>query len=186
MDPIISGTRERMQRAYEILRHDFATIRTGKANPSLIENIVINAYGGTQRLKVMELATIHAQDPQTLVITPFDQSVMSEIERGIFDSGVGLNPIVDRNILRITLPPLTEERRREFVKLISQKAENGKIMVRQVRHESMDEVKKMGTSGKVSEDEVKRLEKEIQRLTDEFIEKIDTLCDEKEEELMKV
>lgn len=186
MDPILSSTRRRMQEAFDLLRQDFQTVRTGKASPTLIENIEIAAYGGTQKLRVLELATIHVQDAHTLVIQPFDQSVIGEIEKGIAAANIGLNPVVDESILRISLPPLTEERRHEFVKMISQKAENGKIMVRQVRHDGMNDVKKRGEHGDLSEDEVTRLEKEIQKLTDDFIEKIDQLRDEKEKELMKM
>lgn len=186
MEPILSAARKRMQEAYEMLRADFATVRTGKANSSLVENIVISAYGGSTRLKVMELATIHVQDPQTLIITPFDQSIIGEIEKGIADVGAGLNPVVDGTLIRISLPPLTQERRQEFVKLINQKAEQGRVMIRQARHEAMETVKKKSEGVGISEDEVIRIEKEIQKLTDEFIEKIDTLRSEKEEELMRI
>lgn len=185
MDQIVSTARTNMQKAFDLLRQDFATIRTGKANAALVENIVINAYGGGAHLKILELATIHVPDHQTLVITPFDQTVIHEIEKGIADSGVGLNPIVDSNLIRISLPPLTEERRKEFVKLIHQKAENGKVMIRQMRHDAMEEIKKKNAKT-VSEDEVERLEKEVQKATDEFMEKIDTLREEKEKELMSL
>lgn len=173
-----------MQKALDVLREDFATVRTGKASPTLVENIVINAYGGTQPLKVLELATIHVQDNSTLVISPFDKSIIAEIEKGISNANVGLNPIVDGEILRINLPPLTEERRSELVKLIKQKAEQGKVMLRQIRHEGMEDVKKRAAEAGHSEDEVTRVEKEIQKVTDDFSEKIDTLMDEKEKELM--
>lgn len=186
MDPQIKIVHDKMQRAFEVLHQDFATVRTGKASPALIENITISAYGGTTPLKVLELATIHVSDPQTLVITPFDNSIISEIERGIANADVGLNPIVDGNILRINLPPLTEERRLEFTKVIAQKAENGKVMIRQIRHEAMETVKKNAEASGLSEDSVTRLEKEVQKTTDDYIEKIDTLRSEKEKELMKL
>lgn len=173
-----------MQKAYDVLLADFATVRTGKATPSLVEHIIINAYGATQKLKVMELATIHAQDSHTLVLTPFDQSIIEEISRGIQEANVGLNPAVNENIIRIALPPLTEERRQEFVKLINQKAEQGRIMIRQVRHEAMEEAKKQSKT--ISEDEVIRHEKEIQKVTDEFVGRVDSLLEQKEEELMKI
>lgn len=185
MDQIVSVSRTNMQKAFDLLRQDFATIRTGKANAALVENIVINAYGGGAHLKVLELATIHVPDHQTLVLTPFDQAVIHEIEKGIADAKVGLNPIIDGNLIRINLPPLTEERRKEFVKLIHQKAENGKVMIRQMRHDAMEEIKKKSAKT-VSEDEVERLEKEVQKATDDFMEKIDTLREEKEKELMSL
>lgn len=182
---IQNSVKQKMQRALDSLRGDFATVRTGKASPSLVENIVIKAYGGTQPLRVMELATIHVQDVHTLVITPFDHSVLGEIERGISDAQVGLNPIIDGNYIRINLPPLSEERRREFVKLINQKAEAGKVMIRQARHDGMEQAKKL-EKAELSEDEVIRVEKDIQKLTDDFIRQIDELSAQKEAELMKV
>jgi ribosome recycling factor len=184
MDQVIAMTRAHMQKAFELLQQDFATVRTGKASSSLIENIMISAYGGSTRLRVLELATITVSDPQTLLVTPFDQSTLQDLEKGIGDANVGLNPIVSGNSLRINLPPLTEERRREFVKLISQKAEQGKVMIRQSRHEAMDAIKKHTDS--VSEDEVTRLEKDVQKVTDEYMDKIEQLKADKEKELMSL
>lgn len=184
MENIVSETREKMQRALEALHHEFATVRTGKASPALVENIVISAYGGTQPLKVLELATIHAQDNSTLVIAPFDRSIIAEIEKGIASANVGLNPIVDGDILRINLPPLTEERRGELIKLIKQKSEQGKVSVRQIRHEGIEDAKRFSKDNGLSEDEVERVEKEIQKLTDDFMKKIDEMLEEKEKELM--
>lgn len=184
MDQIISDVRGKMQKAVDVLREDFATVRTGKASPSLVENIVIPAYGGTQPLKVLELATIHVQDNNTIVIAPFDRSIIAEIEKGISSANVGLNPIVDGEILRINLPPLTEERRLELTKLIKQKTEGAKVTLRQVRHEGMEDAKKMAEKEGHSEDEVTRIEKEVQKLTDDFTEKMDAVQAEKEKELM--
>jgi len=115
---IQAQTKQRMERALQVLKDDFGTVKTGKANPQLVENIVIKAYGGSAMLKVNELATIHVQDTSTVVITPFDHSVIGDIERGISDSQMGLGMAVDGSIIRITVPPLTQERREEFVKLI--------------------------------------------------------------------
>src|SRR3989344_1494660 len=180
MDNIVPIVRQKMQRAFEVLREDFATVRTGKASPALVENVIINAYGGASPLKVLELATIHIENNNTIVINPFDKSIIAEVEKGVANANVGLNPIVDQDILRINLPPLTEERRGELVKLIKQKAEQGKVMLRQARHEGMEDAKKRAEEQGHSEDEVTRIEKEVQKLTDEFSEKVDTLMDEKE------
>lgn len=185
MDVITPAVKAKMQKVLEMIHADFATVRTGKVSPALVENIVIKAYGGTQPLRVMEVATIHAVDTKTLVLTPFDHSIIGEIEHGISDAKVGLNPVVDGDIIRINLPPLSEERRLEFVKLIHQKAEQGKVMIRQVRHDGMEQAKKLENK-EISEDEVVRIEKEIQRLTDHNIEQVDILAKEKEVELMKV
>ncbi len=183
---IQSATKQRMERALQVLKDDFGTVKTGKANPQLVENIVIKAYGGSAMLKVNELATIHVQDASTVVITPFDHSVIGDIERGIFDSQMGLGISVDGSIIRITVPPLTQERREEFVKLVHKKAENGKIMIRQARAESNDEIGKMKKNNEITEDDEKRLEKEVQKLTDEYVEKIDEIEKMKEQELMTV
>ncbi len=185
MDIITPEVKQKMQKALDSVRMDFATVRTGKASPSLVENIVIKAYGGATPLRVMELATIHVQDAHTLILTPFDHSVIGEIEHGIQDAKIGINPIIDGNFLRINLPPLSEDRRREFVKMVKQKGEQGKVMIRQIRHDGMEDAKKLEKQ-EVSEDEIIRVEKEIQRLTDHFIKEIDDLAAQKEEELMKV
>lgn len=183
---IQAKTRSRMEKAYSVLKEDFGTVKTGKANPQLVENVVISAYGGSARLKVMELATIHVQDHETLLITPFDASVLRDIEKGISDSQMGLGIAVDGTNVRVSIPALTQERREEFVKLIHKKAENGKIMIRQARQESNEEVEKLKKDGEISEDDEKRMEKEIQKITDEYVEKIDQASKMKEQELMTV
>lgn len=183
MNPnLIADTRENMQKALEILKADIATIRTGKAAPSLVENIMVSVYNGTAKLRVMEVATVNAQDPQTLVLTPFDASIIEEIRKGIMESGAGLNPASDGQILRISIPPLSEERRQELIHLMNQKLENGRVMIRQIRHEALSDLKK----GELPEDENERLEKEVQRATDEFVAEIDSLGKKKEEELMQI
>jgi ribosome recycling factor len=183
MEDIITHVKRRMERAINSLREEFATVRTGKASPSLVENIVISAYGGTQPLRVLELATIHVQDNST-VISPFDKTQIAEIEKGIAGANVGLNPIVDGEILRINLPPLTEERRQEFVRLIKQKTETGKVHLRQIRHEGMEDAKRVAKEAGHSEDEVERIEKEVQRATDDFTKKMEEMEKENEKELM--
>lgn len=175
-----------MQRVIEVLKTDLSTVRAGKATPSLVENIVVAAYGGTQRLKVVELAQIHAVDTQTLVITPYDGSIIGEIHKAILEGNVGLTPVIDGTLIRISIPPLSEERRQQLVGLVNQKLEGGKIQVRQVRHEAMNEVKKQFNDKAISEDDLIRLEKEIQRVTDETIAEIDAMGKHKEQELMAI
>jgi ribosome recycling factor len=183
MNPnLIADTRDQMRKAVEILSSDIATIRTGKAAPSLVENITVSVYNGTAKLRVMEVATVNAHDPQTLVLTPFDASIIEEIRKGILESGAGLNPASDGQVLRISIPPLSEERRQELIHLMHQKLENGHVMIRQIRHEAMADLKK----GNLPEDENSRLEKEIQKATDEFVAQIDALGKKKEEELMQI
>ena len=187
MDPnLINEVRTKMLKAIDVLKGDLGTIRTGRATPALVENTIIHAYGGTQHLKVMEVATIATADHQTLVLTPFDQSIIGEIVKGIMESSVGLNPVIDGNIIRISIPPLSEERRGEFVKLMHQKLEGGKVMIRQIRHEVMADIRRKSLAHEIAEDEKSRLEKQIQEITDEMIAEIEVLGDQKEKELMQL
>jgi ribosome recycling factor len=175
-----------MQKVLEILKTDLSTVRAGKAAPSLVENIVISAYQGTQKLKIIELAQVNATDSQTLVITPYDASIIGEIHRGIMESNTGLTPIIDGQIIRISIPPLSEERRRQLVSLVNQKLEGGRIQIRQIRHEAMNDVKQQLADKQISQDDLVRMEKEIQKLTDDTILEIDALGKKKEEELLKL
>lgn len=186
MDTLISDTEAKMKRTLDVIQADFSTIRTGKANNALIEDIIISAYDGTAKLKVMELATIQIQDPKTIVITPFDKSVLGDIEKGITESQTGLSAAVNGDVIRVSIPPLTEERRTEFVRMVNQKAEQGRIMVRHVRQDAMTKIKRKKDENHISEDEVSRNEKEVQKLTDDFIKSIDEAKNSKEKELMKV
>lgn len=181
---VLAYTRAQLQKVLEVIRNDIATIRTGRATPALVENIVVKAYGGSAHMRVVELATIAATDTQTLVITPFDASIIQEIAKGIQETNVGLNPVVDGQVIRISLPPLSADRRQELIKAMKQKLENGKIMVRQVRHEKMDAIKKLHTDKTITEDEQGRLEKDVQKLVDETIETTESLGKKKEEELL--
>jgi ribosome recycling factor len=178
--------KQQMQKVVDIIKIDLATVRTGRASPSIVENIVINAYGGTQKLKVVELAQIATQDPQTIIITPYDQSIIGEIHKGLIEGNIGLTPVIDGQLIRISIPPLTEERRQQLVALVNQKLEGGKIQIRQVRHEAINEAKKQLNDKTISEDEMFHLEKEIQKLTDETIAELDSLGKKKEEELMVI
>jgi ribosome recycling factor len=186
IDTILSQTRDRMNKAVDATTQDVATVRTGRATPSLVENISVAAYGGTQRMKVMEMATITANDARTLTISPYDISTIHEIEKGIQEVNSGLTPVVDGEILRITIPPLTEERRKEFIKLIKTKIEAGKVMVRQVRQEAMHEVKREVDEKTMNEDQKKTAEKLIQEVTDKTILELEVLENRKQTELMQI
>lgn len=182
----MDALKKQIDRVLEVLREDLGTIRTGRAAPSLVENISINAYGGSARLKIMELATIGATDTSTLVITPFDHATLQEIEKGIRDENAGLSPVVDGQVIRISIPPLSTERREELIKSMKHKLENGRIMIRQARHEAMDQTKKQKEQNLISEDEVARSEKEIQKMIDETMVKIDEMGAQKESELLQI
>lgn len=176
----------KMQKAISVLSEDLATIRTGRASPALVENVVIPAYEGTQHLKVKEMATISTDGPRIIIIAPFDPSVIQDIERGIGSANLGFTGSVDGNIIRINIPPLTAERRDEYVKLAHTKLEGGRVMIRQIRHEAMQDVKKKFEAKEISEDDKKRLEKEVQTLTDEMITEIDVIREKKEAELSQI
>ncbi len=183
MDPLAQETKKRIEKILDVLKGDLGTIRTGRATPSLVENIIINAYAGTAKLKVMELATIGSTDAKTLIITPFDPSIINEIKNGIEAANAGFTPIVDGPLIRISIPPLSQERREELIKAMKHKLENGKVMVRQARHESMENIKKEFEG---REDDIKRLEKEVQKIIVETIETIDGYGTQKEQELMQI
>lgn len=182
IDSLLASTRDRMKKAIEVTKTDISSIRSGRATPALIENIVVAVYGGSQHLKVMEVGTINSTDAKTLVISPYDPSIIAEIERGIQVANVGLSPVVDGEVIRISLPPLSEERRQEYIKLAKVKLEAGKVMVRQVRHDSMKDLDGI----EASEDEKKTGEKKVQELTDEMITELETMGEKKEQELMQV
>lgn len=166
----------------DIIKVDLGTVRTGRAAPSLVESIVISAYEGSAKLKVIELATIAVSDSQTLVITPFDPSTRDDIRKGIADTGGGLNPVDDGQVLRINIPQLSQERRKELIKMMKHKLENGKVMVRQARHDAMSEIKKQD----LSEDDQSRLEKEAQKIVDDTMTTIDSWGQQKEDELLQI
>lgn len=186
IDNIINTTRERMKKAIEVTRMDLSSIRSGRATPALIENIVVTVYGGTQHLKMMELSTITTTDSKTIVVSPYDPSIITEISRGLEAANTGLTPVIDGEIIRISLPALSEERRQEYIKLAKAKLEAGRIMVRQVRHDAMKEISNTEAEGIISEDEKALGEKKIQELTDEMIAEVDTMGEKKEAELLQV
>lgn len=182
---LLNESKQKMQKALDVLKNDLATVRTGRAAPSLVENISVSVYGGSARMRVMEVATITSSDPQTLLITPFDGSIIGEIQKGLMEANIGLTPTIDGQNIRISIPQLSEERRKELIHLMKQKLENGRIMIRQMRQDAMQEIKKQKDNG-ISEDEVERLEKEVQKATDKAIEEIEIMGKKKEEELMQL
>jgi ribosome recycling factor len=180
-----TSVRKEMSSVIDLVNSDVSTIRTGRVTSSLVENIVIPAYGGTQKLKVVELASISIPDPETIIIEPWDKSVIGEIRQGILASNIGFNPVIDGEIIRVTMPPLTTEDRQKFVKLLGTKLEQGKVMIRRIRGDVMHNIKKDFEAKTISEDEKFREEKRIQEITDEFIEKISAIGESKEKELLQ-
>lgn len=186
IDVLLSQTRDLMKKAVEVTKADISTIHSGRATPALVENIQISAYTGTQRLSLKELATITTIDAKTIVISPFDPSILVEIEKGLLEANTGLTPAVDGEVIRITIPPLSEERRNEYVKLVHTKLEGGRIMIRQARHEGMRKLKLAQEQKEISEDQREYGDKKVQELTDEMIAEIDSLGARKEQELMQI
>lgn len=184
MDEI--ALRQRMQQVLDLVRQDAGSIRTGRATPALVEDIVIDCYGATQKLKVVELATISAPDTQTLLLAPWDKSIIGEIRSGIFKANIGLSPIIAGEVIRINLPPMTTEDRENYIKLLHQKLENGRIMIRQARQDGMRDIKKKSESKEISEDEMVGQEKKLQEITDDYVGQIDEIGERKETELRTV
>ncbi len=186
MDPdeILLDAEATMEKGVEYMSHEFAAVRTGKASPAIVENIDVEAYGASMKLK--QLALITTPEPRLLVIQPFDGSTTKDIEKAIKESKIGINPIVDGKIIRLPIPALSEERRKDLVKSIKQMAEEARVRVRSARRESLDAVKKAEKDGKVSEDNRETFDKEIQKLTDGFVKKIDDAFVLKEADIMKV
>lgn len=170
-----------LEKPIEFLQQDLASIRSGRATPALVENLTVEAYESKSPLK--ELASITAPEPQSLLIQPWDANIIKNIETAIRQSSIGIEPINDGRVVRIIIPPLTEERRNEFVKIIHQKAEEARIALRNIREKEMKEVKKSQTASEISEDESKSLQKEIQEQIDASIKKVDEIVDRKEKEM---
>lgn len=181
-----ASVRSKMQSTLDVVASDIAGIRTGRATPSLIENIIVPAYGGTQRLRVLEVAGISAPDPTQLVISPWDKSIIGDIRKGILEANLGMNPSIDGEIIRITFPPLTTEDREKYVKLLSQKLEVGKVAIRQVRADEMHDIKKKFEEKELTEDQNFAFEKKIQEITDEFVGKIEAMGEKKKVELLQI
>ncbi|MBI2103386.1 ribosome recycling factor [Candidatus Woesebacteria bacterium] len=178
--------RVKMQQVLDLVMSDIASIRTGRASGSLIEDVSVLVYGGQQKLTIKELGTITAPDPQTIVVDPWDKSIIGEIRQGILSANVGLNPSIDGELLRIVLPPMTSEDREKYVKLLSTKLENGKVMIRQVRGDTMKHIKEIFEKKEISEDEKFRQEKKLQEMTDEFVGKIEEAGERKEKEILNI
>lgn len=176
----------KMQSTLDMVASDIAGVRTGRASSSLVENIVCPAYGGTQRLRVVELASIASPDPTQILISPWDKSIIGDIRKGIVEANIGLNPSIDGEVIRIIIPPMTTEDREKYVKLLSGKLESGKVAIRQVRGDEMHELKKKFEAKEITEDEHFAFEKKLQEITDGFIGKIEEMGEKKKAELLQI
>ncbi len=184
LDDIYKHTEEKMQKAVEATRSEYNGIRTGRASTALVDRLQVEAYGTSVPLK--QVATINTPDARTLQISAFDRSTVGAIKKAIETSDLGLTPNIDGQHVRLSIPPLNEERRKDLVKLVHKKAEEGKIAVRNIRHKGIDEIKSLHKDHKITDDEHKRAGEHVQKFTDKYIKDIDGLTQHKEKEIMEV
>jgi ribosome recycling factor len=183
-DDILLEAEMAMDKSVDYMVHEFASVRTGKASPALVENIDVQAYGSSMKLK--QLALISTPEPRLLVIQPFDASTVQDIERALKESNIGINPSIDGKIIRLPVPELSEERRKDLVKSLGKMAEEARVRVRGNRRAALDEAKKLKASGGLTEDGLRDLESGVQKLTDRYVKSIDEHLERKDAEIMKV
>ncbi|WP_096550677.1 ribosome recycling factor [Ureibacillus thermosphaericus] len=181
---VYEQAKEKMNKSIAAFTRELASIRAGRANASLLDRITVDYYGVPT--PVNQLAGISVPEARLLVITPYDKSILSEIEKAILKSDIGITPTNDGNVIRLTIPPLTEERRKELVKIVKKEAEDTKVAIRNVRRDANDDLKKMEKNGEITEDELRGQVNDIQKLTDDFIAKVENLAKEKEEEILAI
>ena len=184
IDVLLQDARERMSKSVESTQHEFATVRTGRASPALLDRIVVDYYGAQTPLR--QLATISAPEARLLTVQPYDKSSIKAIEKAINESDIGLHPSNDGNLVRLVVPELTEERRRELVKVVRHLAEEGRVAIRNVRRDVMHDLRELKTEGDASSDDEHRAEVELQKLTDAKVGELDSLLKGKEEEILEV
>jgi len=183
-DDLFKDAEAKMQKAIEATRGEFASVRTGRATPALLDRLHVEAYGSSLPLK--QLASISVPDPRTLAIAAFDRNAVGDIRKAIEKSDLGLTPNVDGSTIRLTIPPLTEDRRKELVKVVRKKGEDGRVSVRNIRHRYHDDIRAQLKTHEITEDDNKRFQDQLQKLTDKYVKEIDNLVASKEKEIMEV
>jgi ribosome recycling factor len=181
---IINQCEQKMQKSIEALKKDFATIRTGKANPAILNGVTVEYYGSP--MPINQIASVSAPEPQMILIKPYDKSILKAIEKAIQTSELGFNPQNDGDVVRIPIPALTEQTRKDLVKQAKKIAEENKVAIRNIRRDGMDQLKKLEKDSLISEDELKRRSDELQKVTDKYIENIDKAAAEKEKDIMSI
>ena len=184
IEELLQDAREHMEKSIDSTRHRFASVRTGRASPSLLDRITVDYYGAQTPLR--QLATIHAPEPRLLTVEPFDKNSIRTIERAIMESDVGLTPSNDGNRIRLGVPELTEERRRELVKVVRNLAEEGRIAIRNIRRDTMHDLRELKDAGEAGSDDERRAEESLQKLTDAKISDLDGILKTKEAEILEV
>lgn len=181
---VLDQAKEKMTKSLAAFSRELASIRAGRASASLLDRITVDYYGAPT--PVNQLAGVSVPEPRLLVITPYDKSILGEIEKAIMKSDIGITPTNDGNVIRLAIPALTEERRKELVKVVKKEAEEAKVAVRNVRRDANDDLKKLEKNGEITEDDLRGYSEDIQKLTDEFIAKVDETAKEKEKEILAV
>ncbi len=184
IDDVLKDAIRRMDKSVESARHEFTTVRTGRAAATLLDRVQVTAYG--TKMPINQLATIGVPEPRMLTITPFDKSIMKDIERGILESDLGLTPSNDGQLIRLPIPQLTEERRKDLVRQVRHMAEDGRVAARNVRRDAIHRLKELERNGETGSDDVHRAEDRLQKLTDERVAQIDAALKAKEAEIMEV
>lgn len=180
----MKNTESKMEKAINSLNSDLAAIRAGRANPAVLDKITVEYYG--VQTPLAQVGTISVPEARTIIIQPWDATILGDVEKAILKSDVGLTPNNDGKVIRLNFPPLTEERRKELVKGISKRGEEAKVVVRNIRRDSLETFKKQKKDGEITEDDLKNLETQVQKLTDRFVKEIDTIIDAKEKEILSV
>ena len=183
-DAIMTEAKEKMKKSAQNLQRELGQIRAGRANASLLDRITVNYYGAPTPLN--QMASIQIPEARVLMITPFDKSILQDVEKAIMASDIGISPTNDGNVIRLVIPQLTEERRKELAKDVKKEAENAKIAIRNIRRDAIDEYKKQQKNGDITEDDLRGLEKDVQTLTDNSIKEVDKIAADKEKELLEV
>ncbi|MDD2708910.1 MAG: ribosome recycling factor [Verrucomicrobiae bacterium] len=184
LDDILLEAEEKMLKSVEVVQHEFSSVRTGRASSALVENITVTAYGVQMNIK--QLAGITVPEARLLVIQAFDPSNVQAIEKAIRESKLGISPVVDGKIIRLPIPELSEERRKDLIKVIKKQSEDGRVAIRHLRREALESAKKLQKEGGISEDDLKNAEKEVQKLTDQYTAEIDKVLAAKEKDIMAV
>jgi ribosome recycling factor len=184
IDDLKKDAQARMAKSVEALRHELAKIRTGRAHPSLLDHITVDYYGTETPIK--QVANVTAEDARTLAVSPWEKSMVQAVEKAIMQSDLGLNPNTAGTVIRVPMPPLTEERRRDLIKVARQEAEQGRVAIRNIRRDANSELKEMVKEKMISEDDERRGQELIQKLTDKFVKEVDQVLEEKEADLMSI
>jgi ribosome recycling factor len=184
VDSALKGAGEKMDKAISVLKDELAGVRTGRATPALLQRVVVDYYGTP--VPIQQLASFSVPEPRTLMISPFDRNAIAAMEKSIMSSDLGITPSNDGTVIRLSFPPLTEERRKELIKLVHHRGEEGRVAVRNIRRHSKEELEKLEREGGISEDDLVRSEKELQKLTDKHISDIDEVVAHKDAELKEI